>query len=178
MLRTASYAWEVFVIRWNWKTALLSAITRLAVWPASKLGQGKLLSSASFRALAIEFAFRLVVGGLWGSLLQAFSAALPTLQNGIGLVIAMVGFTHVLEYVALRAGGAAQAGALTVTSIGLSALSLFINWRLMRLGMLLTGKGTASLGADLRRIFRIPRRFSPIAQSAGESIAEAVPYEH
>jgi hypothetical protein len=38
-----------------------------------------------------------------------------------------------------------------IVSISLSVVSLLFNWALMRRGLLLTGEGTSSFGADLKR---------------------------
>jgi hypothetical protein len=148
-----THAWEVFITGWNWKTALLSAIFRLAVWPANKAAGIKLIAPGALRGLATELLFRLGLGGFYGSLLQAFVDAQPAWLAGVSMAVILPGCAHALEYLALRAGGAAHAGALTITSIMFSALSLFVNWMLMRRGILVTGRGAASLGADLRRIF-------------------------
>jgi hypothetical protein len=113
-----------------------------------------LLSAGSVRGFWIEFAFRIAVGGFWGSLLQAFSGARPAWLAGISLVVLLPGCTHCLEYLALRTGGAAHAGAVTVESVAVSVASLVVNWGLMRGGILLTGRGAVPLTADLRRIFR------------------------
>ena len=72
-----THPWAVFVTDWNWKTALLSAMFRLAVWPATKAAGIRLVSPGALRGLLIEFAFRLAIGGFWGSLMQAFAGRVP-----------------------------------------------------------------------------------------------------
>jgi hypothetical protein len=148
-----THPWEVFVTDWNWKTALLSAIFRLAVWPMSKAAGAMLLSPGAVRGLAIEFAYRLAIGGFWGSLLQVFAVARPAWLAGVFIVVLLPGCVHWLEYLILRAGGAEHAGAITLTSIVFSIVSLLVNWGLMRKGILVTGRGASSLATDLRRIF-------------------------
>ncbi len=148
-----THAWQVFIVDWNWKTAVLSATCRLAVWPASKAAGAMLLTPGAFRGLLIEFLFRLAIGGFWGSLLQVFAEAQPAWLAGLFMVTFLPACAHGLEYFVLRAGGAAHAGALTVVSIIFSVLSILVNWVLMRRGILVTGRGAASFGTDLRRIF-------------------------
>jgi len=148
------HAWQVFVIDWNWKTAVLSAIYRLAAWPASKAFGARLLTPGALRGVLIEFCLRAVIGGFWGSFLQVFATARPAWLAGVTMMALMPGCVHGLEYFSLRAGGAAHPGAMTLASIGLSVLSLLVNWALMRRGILVTGKGAPSLGTDLRRILR------------------------
>jgi hypothetical protein len=163
------HPWHVFVVDWNWKTAALSAIFRVALWPLAMGGRERLLSPGSLRGVWIEFVFRIAVGGFWGSLLQVFSGARPEWLAGIGLVFLLPGCVHLLEYLALRTGGAAHASEATLTSIAFSVASLFVNWCLMRKGVLLTGHGTASLVADLRRIFGIMTGLPPEAEADGEN---------
>jgi len=71
-----THPWRVFVLDWNWKAAVLSAIFRMAIWPVAMAGHGPLLAPGSVRGMCIEFGLWMLVGGFWGSLLQTFSAAL------------------------------------------------------------------------------------------------------
>ncbi|HKE29230.1 MAG TPA: hypothetical protein VKB88_43060 [Bryobacteraceae bacterium] len=151
-LDVLSHPWRVFVLNWNWKTALLSAVIRIAVWPAALAGRARILSLSSLRGALIEFIIRLTLGGCWGSLLQAFSTAQPAWLAGLCVSMVLPAASHGLEYLVLRATGTAHAGAVVATSVVFSILSVLINWGLMRRGILLTGKGAASLTEDLRRM--------------------------
>ena len=148
-----THPWEVFITDWNWKTALLSAILRVAIWPTTKVAGVRLVSPGALRGLLIEFAYRLALGGFWGSLLQAFAGARPAWLAGVCMVVLLPGCAHWFEYLVLRMCGAAHAGAITLVSIVFSVQSLLVNWGLMRRGILLTGRHGSSLAADLRRIF-------------------------
>ena len=147
-----THPWEVFITDWNWKTALLSAILRVAIWPTTKVAGVRLVSPGALRGLLIEFAYRLAIGGFWGALLQAFAGARPAWLAGVCMIL-LQGCAHWFEYLVLRMGGAAHAGAITFASIVFSVQSLLVNWGLMRRGILLTGRHGSSLAADLRRIF-------------------------
>jgi hypothetical protein len=61
------------------------------------------------------------------------------------------GSIHVLEFALLKAGHAAGIRAGMLVSIALSAVSLLVNWGLMKRGLLLTGKGGA-LRTDFARL--------------------------
>jgi len=148
-----THPWEVFITDWNWKTALLSVIFRVAIWPTMKAAGVRLVSPGALRGLLIEFAYRLAIGGFWGSLLQAFAGARPAWLAGVCMIVLLPGCAHWFEYLVLQMGGAAHAGAITFASIVFSVLSLLVNWGLMRRGILLTGQHGSSLTADLRRIF-------------------------
>jgi hypothetical protein len=113
----------------------------------------RLIAPGALRGLAIELLFRLAIGGFWGSLLQGFAAAQPARLAGFWMVVLLLACSHGFEYLFLRAGGAAHAGVVTGISVVFTMLSLFVNWSLMRQGVLLTGPGASSLGSDLRWIF-------------------------
>jgi hypothetical protein len=144
-----AHPWEVFVARWNWKAAALSALFRglaIALPMAGISGQGAL------RSVAIEIAFRIAVGGFWGSLLQAFRDAQPALLAGLCVGIILPAGAHLLEYAALRAGHATHITTAMIVSVIVSTGSMLINFGLMRRGLLITGEDGAPLYRDLRRI--------------------------
>jgi len=159
--------WRTFVVDWNWKAALLSALFRgiLFLFVAAPRGSGAL------RLVWIEVAFRMIVGGFWGSLLQAFRGARPAWLAGLLAALLLPAAAHSLEYLALQAGHATHIGAGMVVSIVVSMGSLLLNWFLMRKGMLVTGVGADSLGADLRRL---PRLLAALFLAPGVALCRAV----
>jgi len=144
-----AHPWDVFVARWNWKAALLGAIFRGL---AFALPMAHLVGHDAARTLVIELAFRLVVGGFWGSLLQAFRGARPAWLAGLFVCIALPGTAHLLEFAALQAGHVSHIRTGMTVSIVISIGSLLINLGLMRRGLLITGGDAASLRSDLQRI--------------------------
>jgi hypothetical protein len=144
-----AHPWEVFVARWNWKAAALSALFRglaFALPVASITGEGAL------RSVAIEIAFRVALGGFWGSLLQAFRGAQPAWLAGLCVAVVLPAGAHLLEYAALRAGHAHHIITAMIVSIIVSIGSLLINFGLMRRGLLITGEDGAPLRRDLQCI--------------------------
>jgi len=144
-----THPWEVFVERWNWKTALLSAMFRGLAFALPMAG---LTGAAGVRSVCIELGFRLAIGGFWGSLLQAFCAAKPAWLAGLMAAVVLPASAHVLEFAALRAGNAAHIKLGMIVSVIISIGSLLVNLGLMRRGVLVTGGDGDSLGSDLRRI--------------------------
>jgi hypothetical protein len=156
-----AHPWQIFITDWNWKAALFSAIFRVAVWPTTKAAGIRLTSPGALKGLLIEIAYRLAIGGFWGSLLQAFAGARPAWLGGLSMVVLLPGCAHGLEYLVLRMSGASHPGAITFVSIVFSVASLFVNWGLMRNGILLTGRRGSSLGTDVRRILGAGIRWVP-----------------
>jgi hypothetical protein len=138
---------RTFVVDWNWKAALLSGLFRAAFFSIAVIrGRGAL------QTISIELGFRILIGGFWGSLIQAFRAARPAWLAAMCAALVLPGTAHLLEFFALQAGHAHGIRAGMVVSIGISGASLFLNWCLMRKGMLITGAGAGSLGDDFRRL--------------------------
>jgi hypothetical protein len=144
-----THPWQVFVEGWNWKAAILSAAFRGL---AFAVPMTRLVGEDAVRSLCIEMAFRIAVGGFWGSLLQAFRGAQPEWLAGLSVAIALPAAAHCLEFAALRAGHATHIKTGMIVSVVISIGSLLINLGLMRRGLLVTGGGCDSLQADLRRI--------------------------
>jgi hypothetical protein len=147
-LYVLAHPWEVFVERWNWKAAMLSALFRGIAFalPMSGLAGGD-----AMRGLCIEMGFRIAIGGFWGSLLQAFRGARPAWLAGLSVAIALPA-AHCLEFAALRAGHATHIKTGMIVSVVISIGSLLLNLGLMRRGLLVTGDGGETLGSDFRRI--------------------------
>lgn len=159
--------WRTFVVDWNWKAALLGTLFRGALFFAVALPRGH----GALRLVWIELIFRIFVGGFWGSLLQAFRGARPAWLSALLAAVLLPAGAHAIEYLALQAGHAAHVAAGMVVSIAVSVGSPLLNWSLMREGMLITGVGADSLGADLRRL---PRLLAASFLAPGVALCRAV----
>lgn len=144
-----THPWEVFVERWNWKTALLSAAFRGIAFLLPMAG---LVGNDALRSLCIEMGFRIAIGGFWGSLLQRFRHARPAWLAGLSVAVALPAVAHSIEYAALRAGHATHILTGMIVSVVISIGSLLINLGLMRSGLLITGEDCDSLSSDLKRV--------------------------
>jgi hypothetical protein len=137
-----------FVFHWNWKAGFLSGIFRAAVFSVAVIPR----DSSAFRGVAIQLAFRVAVGGLWGTVAQAFRQAEPAWFAGLFVAAFLPGSVHLAEYLILRASHMPHLRAGMIASVVLSVTSLLLNWGLMRKGLLLTGEGTDSLVTDFCRL--------------------------
>jgi hypothetical protein len=139
--------WRTFVLDWNWKAAVLSALFRTIFFSiATFRGPG------AARGIVIEILFRLAIGGFWGSLLQAFRAAQPAWLAGSCAAVILPASAHTLEFLALAAGNATHIKAGMIVSVVVSVFSLLLNWCLMRDGLMITGAGALRLSDDFRRL--------------------------
>jgi hypothetical protein len=148
MRRVVFEPWTIFVVQWNWKAALLSAGIRGLLFCVVVVPRG----AGAMRGAWIEIAFRIAVGGGWGSFMQALRRARPAWLAGLLIALVLPLCAHTLEYGLLKAGGATHIKIGMIVSVVFSAGSLMVNYALMRRGLLLTGAGTASLASDFRRL--------------------------
>jgi hypothetical protein len=140
------------LLRWNWKTALLSACVRGTIFFVSNLGAG--LGAATV-AMAVEAALFAALAGFYGALAQTFRRAQPAWAATMTVMILMPAVNHTLEYALHNANGTEKITAGVATSISLSVLSAMFNLFAMRRGVLIVGDERASLIDDLRRMPRV-----------------------
>jgi len=143
-------AWTVLVVRWNWKAAVLSAAIRGLVYAIALARHPE----AVLRGAGIELAFRVAVGGCWGSLVQALRNARPAWLAGLVAAAVLPTAAQTMEFAALQLGGATHLKTAMVVSTIFNAGSAMVSFLLMRRGLLLTGAGTATLASDFRGIPR------------------------
>jgi hypothetical protein len=142
----ATQPWTVFVVHWNWKAALLSTSLRGMLFFGAMVFRG----ASDMRGAWIEIGLRIVLGGCWGSMMQAMRRARPAWLAGTLVAVVLPTSAHTLEYALLKVGGAPNIKSGMTVSVFFSAVSLVVNYAMMRRGMMLTGAGAASLGSDLR----------------------------
>jgi hypothetical protein len=140
------------LLRWNWKTASLSACVRGTIFFVANLGAGL---GAAIGAMGVEAALFATLAGFYGALVQTFRRAQPAWAATMTVVILIPAVNHTLEYFMHYASGAKRIAAGVAASISLSVLSALFNLFAMRRGVLIVGDERASLIDDLRRMPRI-----------------------
>ena len=144
--------WRLLLLRWNWKTALLSACVRGTIFFIANLGAGL---GAAIGAMGVEAALFATLAGFYGALAQAFRRAHPAWAAALMVMILTPAVNHTLEYVLHYANGTKRIAAGVAASISLSILSALFNLFAMRRGVLIVGDEKASLIDDLRRMPRV-----------------------
>jgi len=148
MMRVVGQPWTVLVVQWNWKAALLSAGIRGLLFCVVVVPRG----AGALRGAWIEIAFRIALGGCWGSIMQELRRARPAWLAGLLIAIVLPLWAHALEFALLKLGGATHIKSGMVVSVLFSAASLVANFSLMRRGLMVTGEGAASLASDFRQL--------------------------
>jgi hypothetical protein len=140
------------LLRWNWKTALLSACVRGTIFFIANLGAGL---GAALGAMWVEAALFATLAGFHGALAQAFRHAQPAWAATMTVMALVPAVNHALEYLLHYASGTKRIAAGVTASISLSVLSAVFNLYAMRRGVLIVGDERASLIDDLRRMPRV-----------------------
>lgn len=137
------------ITQWNWKSALLSAMLRGAIFFTTNLTFGV---EAAGRALLVDAVFRIPLVGVYAAVTQAFKMVEPAWAASIA-VIALAAVAHLVELVVHVSAGTPAVQASVLASIVFSAVSSLFNLFAMRRGVLVVGgKDAAPFGRDLLRL--------------------------
>ncbi|MEK7834469.1 MAG: hypothetical protein AAB401_25495 [Acidobacteriota bacterium] len=140
---------ENLLRRWNWKSAVLSALTRGALFFFANLGAGV---SAALGAMSIEAAFYITVAGFYGSATEAFRRARPAWLATLTMMFVMPALNHSLEFLLHWVSGTKKLTTSIVASISLSMISAVFNLFAMQRGAFIVGAERQSLLDDFRQL--------------------------
>jgi hypothetical protein len=148
---------EMLVWRWNWKAALFSGVLRSMIYLFTHLKEGW---RAALGAMSVEFAFRVIVSGASGSLVQAFHNAHPVWLATLCVMIMLPAFSHMIEFTLHTLNGDVNKGQAIMISITFSIVSAIFNLFAMRRDALLVKDDRAqSLWQDLVTLPKIVGEF-------------------
>lgn len=143
---------QTLVRQWNWKSAVLSALTRGTLFFFANLGAGV---SAAIGAMSLEAAFYITVAGFYGSATEAFRKARPAWLATIVMMIVMPTLNHSLEFALHWASGTKKLTTSIIASVVFSMLSAVFNLFAMKRGAFIVGAERQSLLDDFRQTPRI-----------------------
>jgi len=131
---------QAMVLRWNWKSAVLSALLRAPIFFFSYLFKKDGLKLAIGAALT-QSVFRFIFGGINGAIIQSFSKVEPAWHAVLTVPLVLAAFSHVVEFFVQTAydiqTGVNGKGKAIFVSIIVSAISAVFNLFAMRRGALL-----------------------------------------
>ncbi len=141
---------------WSWRAALFTAIFRALTFFVTNLAAGE---KAALRAMAVEFAFAIVAGGLAGAVSQQLRRSEP-LSATLLFIAGILPGTFVVVQLALHklAHTPRLAGGLLLSFLLTSFSSLF-SWYAMREGAMLGGADATSIRNDIRSLPGISLQF-------------------
>ncbi|GAC1398773.1 MAG: hypothetical protein NVSMB56_13710 [Pyrinomonadaceae bacterium] len=135
--------------RWNWKSALLSSLIRAMLFFATTLSAG---AEAAIAATIIEFIFRAVVSGVFGTLIEAFCRAEPAWARVLTIGVILPAIAQVLELIVHWLHGTPNLRTGIIVSTAFTILASVFNLFAMRRGALIVGDERLSLFDDLRQM--------------------------
>ena len=140
---------QYFVVRWNWKSAILSSLVRSTLFFFANIGAGL---PAARSAFLTELVFRSTTAGFYGALTQAFRDVRPVWRGTVAGMIVLPVTTHLLEFIVHFLRGTERLNESIALSVAFTALSTSFNLYAMRQGALTVGEGSQSLWRDLRAL--------------------------
>ena len=140
------------VLRWNWKSAVVSAVIRAAIFFTANLPSGR---AAAWAAFSTEIWFRLATSGFYGGLTQELGRVEPEWQGMLAATIALPLISHALELCVHAVRGTPALLLSVLASMAFTVLSTSFNVFAMRRGALVIGSGSQPLHRDLLRMPRL-----------------------
>jgi len=163
LLNLLQHPVRLLIVRWNWKSAILSSALRAAIFFAVNLAAGW---EAAVGAMTAELALRLVTSGFYGALTEAFSAAQPVWKATFVAMIGLPFLNHSLEFLLHWLRHTPILGPSIAASVLFTSLSTAFNLYAMRRGVFTVGGGSQSLQHDLSRIPQLLVAFVCVAPLA------------
>lgn len=142
---TAAHA---FARWWNWKAAVVSAVSRSLIFLTANLPAGL---DAALSAMMVEFAFRAGAAGFFGAMTQAFAKLRRPRLAMAGALLLVPAAAHTAEGLVHTAAGTPQLAASIMGSVAFSLITTAFNLHAMRHGVLIAGAGSRPLREDIRR---------------------------
>jgi len=150
------HPFTTMVLRWNWKAAVLSAMLRAPIFFTAYAFKKEGIAVA-LGAMLAQMLFRVVFGGVNGSIIQSFSKVEPAWHAVLTVPIILATFSHLVEFVVQTIydeyTGVQGKGKAIAVSILISAISAIFNLFAMRRGALLVkDESEQPLWRDLKRM--------------------------
>lgn len=140
---------EIFIRRWNWKSAVFSALFRSLIFFTVNLKAGW---RAAVGAMMAEFVWRCATSGGWGAVTQMLCKVRPMWQALIGSMFVVPLVAHSIEFIIHYTRGTPVLARSILVSICFTQFSDLFNLYVMYHGAMLVGDGARPFGEDLRRI--------------------------
>lgn len=135
--------------RWNWKSAVLSALARAIIFFSANIVAGL---AAALSAAAADVLFRVSTAGFYGGLTQSLRRAEPAWRGAVASMLILPLCNHSLEFLVHWLHGTPKLKTSILVSVCFTAVSTLFNWYAMRRGALLVSGEGDSLLTDLARM--------------------------
>jgi hypothetical protein len=161
------HPWEAVGRRWNYKSAVMSAVLRAAIFFATNRAAG---IDAALAAMTTEFMFRISTAGFYGAVTQAFRRVEPPQAGTMAAMVVLPLIAHSLELTVHWWRGTPELGLSMAASVAFTTVSTAFNLFAMRRGAFVVGAGRQSLLSDL---LGLPRLIVQFVWAAARSCVRA-----
>ena len=161
------HPWQALVRRWNYKSAMLSAVLRASIFFAANRTAGL---DAAVAAMVTEFCFRISTAGFYGAVTQAFRRVEPSHSGTIAAMVVLPVMAHSLEFIVHWWRGTPELVVSMSASLIFTAISTSFNLFAMRRGAFVVGADRQSLLSDL---LALPRLVALFVRAAARTCARA-----
>jgi hypothetical protein len=166
---------ELFIRRWNWKSAMFSALFRGGIFFSVNLKAGW---RAAVGAMLAEFVWRTATSGGWGAMTQILRKVKPAWQGVLGAMLVIPAVSHSIEFAVHYTRGTPVLARSILVSICFTQISNLFNLYAMRRGALIVGAEARPLGEDLKRVPALIGGFLMVLpRLAGRALAGALRIE-
>lgn len=143
---------KLLLSRWNWKSALLSSLSRGLIFFFTNLVAGWHAATGAFLA---EFCYRAITSGFYGGLTQCLSEVQPAWAGAVAALILLPLCSHSLELGVHLLRHTPKLAVSLFASVCFTELSTLFHVYAMRRGALVVRAGASSLRDDLIRMPRL-----------------------
>lgn len=144
--RMIQHPWREIGMRWNWKSAITSAVIRAAIYFSANLSSGR---SEAVGAMEAEFAWRFVVAGFLGSVIQSLRKSEPVWQATLITSVLLPVLNHAIELTIHTLRGTPKLKTSFLISVCFTVIAMLFNTYAMRRGAMIIGKDGRPLWRDL-----------------------------
>jgi hypothetical protein len=147
---------QLLVVRWNWKSAILSSVIRTLIFFVANLSAG---TDAALAAMNTELIYRACTAGFYAALTQSFRHVKPEWQATLTAMVLLPLISHSLALLLHWQRGTPKLAVSILASAWFSTVSTAYNLFAMRQGALIVGQDARPLWEDLRRTPGIISKF-------------------
>ncbi len=144
--RIAENPWREIVARWNWKSAITSALIRAGIYFSANLSSGR---GEAIGAMQAEFLWRFAVAGFMGSVIQRLRKAEPAWQATLITSVALPVLNHAIELTVHTLRGTPHLKKSFLISVVFTIVAMSFNTYAMRRGAMIIGRDGRPLWRDL-----------------------------
>ncbi|WP_031495649.1 hypothetical protein [Bryobacter aggregatus] len=146
LVRLVRHPWREIVLRWNWKSAVTSALIRAVIFFVANLSAGR---AAAVGAMEAEFLWRFAVAGFVGSIIQSLRRAEPLWQATLITAVVLPLLNHSIEFLVHYTRGTPKLMTSILASVCFTVIAMLFNAYAMRRGAMIIGKEGRPLWRDL-----------------------------